>query len=94
MAACGRSDLNNFGPTVGVAWDPFKDGKTSVRAGYSLAFVNEEGVTVGTGVGGERRALDRGHAIEPVPAPVCWKADDSDAGVQDDRTMATRLVSA
>ena len=47
-----RSDLNNFGPTVGVAWDPFKDGKTSVRAGYSLAFVNEEGVTVGTGVGG------------------------------------------
>ena len=46
-----RSDLNNIGPTAGVAWDPFKDGKTSVRAGYTLAFVNEEGVTVGTGVG-------------------------------------------
>src|SRR4029453_5118068 len=48
-----NSDLNNFGPTVGVVWDPFKDGKTSVRAGYSLTFVNEEGVTVGTGVGGK-----------------------------------------
>jgi hypothetical protein len=46
-----NSDLNNFGPTLGVAWDPFKDGRTSVRAGYSLTFVNEEGVTVGTGVG-------------------------------------------
>jgi carboxypeptidase family protein len=46
-----NSDLNNFGPTVGVAWDPFKDGKTSIRAGYSLTYVNEEGVTVGTGVG-------------------------------------------
>jgi hypothetical protein len=28
-------DRNNFGPTVGIAWDPFKDGKTSVRAGYT-----------------------------------------------------------
>ena len=46
-----NSDLNNFGPTLGVTWDPFKDGRTAVRAGYSLTFVNEEGVTVGTGVG-------------------------------------------
>jgi hypothetical protein len=44
-------DLNNFGPTVGASWDPFKDGKTAIRAGYSLTFVNEEGATVGTGVG-------------------------------------------
>ena len=44
-------DLNNFGPTVGASWDPFKDGKTAIRAGYSLTFINEEGATVGTGVG-------------------------------------------
>lgn len=31
-------DLNNFGPSVGVAWDPFKDGKTSIRANYRLAY--------------------------------------------------------
>jgi Carboxypeptidase regulatory-like domain/TonB dependent receptor-like, beta-barrel len=47
-----KKDLNNFGPAVGVAWDPFRDGRTSIRAGYSLTFVNEEGVTVGSGVGG------------------------------------------
>jgi len=47
-----KKDLNNFGPAVGIAWDPFKDGKTSIRAGYSLAFVSEESVTVGTSVGG------------------------------------------
>ena len=43
-----NSDWNNLGPTLGVAWDPFKDGRTSVRAGYSLTFVNEEGATVGS----------------------------------------------
>ncbi len=42
-----KKDLNNFGPTAGFAWDVTKDGKTAVRGGYSLTFVNEETVTVG-----------------------------------------------
>jgi hypothetical protein len=32
------SDLNNFAPTVGFAWDPFGDGKTSVRGNFRLAY--------------------------------------------------------
>ena len=42
-----NKDLNNFGPTIGFAWDPFKDGRSAVRGGYSLTFVNEETMRVG-----------------------------------------------
>ena len=32
------NDLNNFAPSVGLAWDPFKTGRTSVRLNYRLAY--------------------------------------------------------
>ena len=31
-------DWTNFAPSVGMAWDPFKTGKTSIRANYRLAY--------------------------------------------------------
>ena len=34
-------DLNNFGPVVSVAWDPFGDGKTSVRAGFRISYFQD-----------------------------------------------------
>ena len=55
-----KKDLNNFGPTVGFAWDVFKDGRTAVRGGYSLSFVNEETVTVGTNATGTNAGLSTG----------------------------------
>ena len=36
------ADLNNYAPNVGIAWDLFGDGRTAIRAGYSINYVNDE----------------------------------------------------
>ncbi len=58
-----KKDLNNVGPTAGFAWDPFRNGRTSIRGGYSLTFVNEETMTVADNVATSNSGLLTGATL-------------------------------
>ena len=41
-----KNDLNNFAPRVGLAWSPFKDAKTSIRASWGIFYDRVPGASV------------------------------------------------
>ena len=41
-----KNDLNNFAPRIGLAWTPFKDGKTSIRASWGVFYDRVPGAAI------------------------------------------------
>jgi hypothetical protein len=60
-------DKNNFAPRFGLAWDPFGDGKTSVRAGFGVFYNILNGW-----------AQDENNGIPPFYAGVTFSNNDGD----------------
>jgi hypothetical protein len=39
-------DMDNFAPSFSFAWDPFKDGRTSLRGGFGMSYAIDNNITV------------------------------------------------
>lgn len=88
-----KKDLNNFAPVVGFAWDPFKNGKTAVRAGYSLAYIDDNTIGYGRATADNNAGLTTSVTLANifalanagVPAPAA-------PAFLDQRTFANQLA--
>ena len=66
-----KTDKNNIGPRIGLAWDPRGNGKTSVRAGFGVAydvkFQNFASITLPPQIQSEMNEGSACNAVSPAP---------------------------
>ncbi len=62
-----NGDHNNFGPRIGIVWDPFGDGKTAIRAGASLIYEIPH-ISIFIGQNGVDNASTSGIGVIPTGA--------------------------
>lgn len=55
-------DKNNFAPNFSFSWDPFKEGKTAIRGGYSVSFVIDSVIQMA-----ENAAIDGNQGLTSSP---------------------------
>jgi len=79
-------DKNNFAPNLSFSWDPFKEGKTVVRGGYSLSFVIDSIIQMA-----ENAAIDGNQGLTSVVSPNNLSGTVSGGGLRPIDTPAFNL---
>jgi Carboxypeptidase regulatory-like domain len=70
--------MSQFAPNIGVAWDPFGNGKTAVRAGFSVNYVNDSFFTAAANAASGNSGL----ATTPVNSNLAGPTVSNPQGAQ------------
>ncbi len=75
-------DRNNFGPRLSLAWDPFKTGKTAVRAGYGIFYNRallrtlDDFILTSNAIQIDTNSPEAGRLLSELRFPAVLAADD------------------
>jgi hypothetical protein len=61
---------NQFAPNIGMAWDPFGNGKMAVRAGYSINYVNDAFFTAAQNAASGNSGLATAPIVDSLNGPT------------------------
>jgi hypothetical protein len=61
-----KKDWNNFAPNIAVAWQPFGNGKTVLRAGYGISYVIDNNFTAASNAFNSNDGLTQTITVEGV----------------------------
>ncbi|MCP5117196.1 MAG: hypothetical protein GY953_40745, partial [bacterium] len=65
-----NEDYNNFAPVISIAWDPFGDGKTSIRTGFRISYLKDN-FNIVDGNLDDNEGLRVNQQCNPVEGPTC-----------------------
>ncbi len=86
-------DLHDFAPNIGIAWDPKGDGKTSVRAGYSINFVNDNAILAGNNAAANNPGLSSSVTLTNQTATLANKTAVGVPAFNEPQTFSQELAN-
>jgi hypothetical protein len=86
-------DLHTFAPNIGIAWDPRGDGKTSIRAAYSINFVNDDTILAGNNAAANNPGLASSVGLAGLTATLAGKATVGVPAFNEPQTFSQELAN-
>lgn len=89
-----NNDWNNFAPSLSFAWDPWGEGKASIRGGYAISYVIDNNITTVRNAFRGNDGLSQGIQITGISGTIsgAGRVPVSEPAFQVPRTIADNII--